>query len=231
MDLLEQFQAVDLTHPLNPSIPAWDDTCGFQHETIVDYDECPESAAFRVQKLEMPAGIGTHMDAPAHCIPGAKTIEQLSLDQLITQCVVIDVSGECHEHFKVTPKHLKQFEKEYGVIRKNSLVIFHTGWEKYWNDRDRFVNGHVFPSIASDVAEILLERDVAGIGIDTLSPDIMAEEYPVHKLILGANKFIVENIANAKKLPPTGAYSFALPIRFTGGTEAPVRLIALTPNM
>lgn len=230
MDLLQNVELIDLTHPLTPSIPTWDDTCGFQHEITTDYDECPKEAQFRVQKMEMRAGIGTHMDAPAHCTPGGDTIEKIPLEQLITPCVVFDVSHECHERLIVSTQHLKQFEKEYGKIKKNTFVIFHTGWEKLWNDRDKFINNHVFPSISPEVAEILLERDVSGIGIDTLSPDIMGEEYPVHKLILGNGKFIVENVAHAASLPPKGAYSLTLPIHFAGGTEAPVRMIAMKPN-
>lgn len=229
MNFLENVKFVDLTHPLTPSIPTWDESCGFKHETVMDYDECPESAQFKVQTVEMRAGIGTHMDAPAHCIRGGNTIEKIPLEQLITPCVVLDVSQECDERLLVCPHHLQDFEKSYGKIPKNSFIIFYTGWEKKWNDRDQFINNHIFPSVSPDVAEILLTRDVSGIGIDTLSPDIMGDEFPVHKLILGNGKFIVENIAHANLLPPTGAYSFTLPLHFAGGTEAPVRMIALNP--
>src|ERR1700722_20945542 len=70
---------IDLTHALSPEIPCWDNDCGFQHGLTLDYADCSTDIKFRVQKFEMPAGIGTHMDAPAHCIPGGKTIDEISL--------------------------------------------------------------------------------------------------------------------------------------------------------
>ena len=49
----------------------------------------------------------------------------------------------------------------------------------------------------------------------------------VHRLILGAGKYIVENIANANCLPATGCYTLALPIKSVAASESPIRLIAL----
>lgn len=50
----------------------------------------------------MSAGIGTHLDAPAHCIPGGMTIDQLAISQLVAPCVVIDVSADSHEYYRVS---------------------------------------------------------------------------------------------------------------------------------
>ena len=47
----------------------------------------------------------------------------------------------------------------------------------------------------------------------------------MHQAILGAGKYIVENVANSSELPLKGSFSLALPIRTEGGTEAPMRLI------
>jgi len=70
-----------------------------------------------------------------------------------------------------------------------------------------------------------LERGAAGIGIDTLSPDRPEDGFPAHKLLLGAGKFIVENAANLRSLPPLGSQVLVAPIKISGGTEAPVRLM------
>ena len=67
----------------------------------------------------------------------------------------------------------------------------------------------------------------AGIGIDTLSPDVPTSGFPVHKIILGADKYIVENIVGLEKMPATHAYVLTLPIKGLGLTEAPVRMVGL----
>ena len=73
---------------------------------------------------------------------------------------------------------------------------------------------------------LLLKRNIAGLGIDTLSPDTPQSGYPVHQALLGEGKYIIENVANAIQLPPIGSFSLALPILTIGGTEAPIRLVA-----
>lgn len=222
------FQIIDLTHPLSSEIPSWTGACGFRHEVKRDYDQCTTDVKFRVQQITMHAGIGTHMDAPAHVIPGGATIDELDVSHLLASCVVIDVSHQAHEHYSVSCEDIQAFEAEHGSIPTGAFVIFYTGWEKRWSEPEIYRNNHVFPAVSGEVALMLLERGIVGLGIDTLSPDRPeGGNYPVHAALLGSGKYIVENVANALALPPIGAYSLALPIKTVGGTEAPVRLVAL----
>jgi kynurenine formamidase len=86
----------------------------------------------------------------------------------------------------------------------------------------------VFPSISRDAGKLLLhDRNICGIGIDTLSPDRPDDGYAIHELFLGASKFIIENVANARSLAPVGDTILALPLKTDGLTEAPIRLIAI----
>lgn len=54
---------------------------------------------------------------------------------------------------------------------------------------------------------------------------VLTSGFPVHKIILGADKYIIENIANLEKMPAIGAYVLTLPIKGSGLTEAPVRMV------
>ena len=56
-----------------------------------------------------------------------------------------------------------------------------------------------FPAFSAASAELLLKRNVAGIAIDTLSPDCLDPDFTVHTLILGAGKYIIENIADCSQ--------------------------------
>lgn len=223
---LKDFIFIDLTHNLMPDIPSWNGRCGFQHNIRGDYDL---SAPFKVRtyKINMQAGMGTHMDAPAHCIPGGKCISDLDLNECISPCVVINVSEQSHERYSLNQQDLETFESQHGNIPPGCFVIIYTGWEKHWNDPKKYHNNHVFPSVSKEAASLLLDRQIVGLGIDTLSPDRPEDGFPVHQLILGEGKFIIENVANACKLPPMGAYSLALPMKIQGGTEAPLRLVGV----
>lgn len=224
---------IDLTHKLHAGVPTWDGSCGFNKIVISDYSENQTKTNFHLQRFDMQAGIGTHMDAPCHCFKNGLSIADIPLQDLILPLIVVDVSSKAHADLEITVEDILTFEKKHGLIPSQSLLICYTGWSRYWGDTVRYRNaderGQVhFPSINEKAAELLLKRSVSGIAIDTLSPDLgINGRYPVHELFLGAGKYLLENVANAHLLPPVGALGIILPIKIDGGAEAPVRFIAL----
>lgn len=225
--MLFPYKMIDLTHNITSDIPSWNGDCGFQHKIRSNYEDSDSPTKFFVQDIEMQAGIGTHMDAPSHCIKGAKSIAEIPLEDLAAPVFVIDVSDRAHAHYTLSVNDILDFELKFGDILPNSFVIIRTGWDQYWHDPIKYRNNLLFPSISAEAAILLLEREIKGLGIDTLSPDSIESQFPVHQLVLGAGKYIVENIANSKDLPPIGAYIMALPIKIFQGSEAPIRLIGL----
>lgn len=218
---------IDLTHSLQPGIPDWDGCCGFtMTEKIFAND------AICVQSLSTPAGIGTHMDAPCHFIRNTRDIASIPLEQLIVPAVIIDVRKNVTPHYFLSVHDIIAFEMQHGPIPEHSLVLLLTGWAQYWQDplRYRAVDAHgrrEFPGFSLASAEYLLTKNIVGIGIDTLSPDGSYPHFPVHNLILGQGKYILENLCNLENVPPIGAQVIALPIKINGGAEAPARIVAI----
>ncbi|MFZ2150286.1 MAG: cyclase family protein [Minisyncoccia bacterium] len=218
---------VDLTHELSPEIPFWSGKSAFELEIKTDYKDCTPPDTFRTNKINCAAGIGTHIDSPAHAIENGRTTDKLTLEELVVDCVVVNVSNEASEDYMIMPSAVEKFEKDYGQIPSDSFVIFYTGRDNLWEIPEKYNNNYKFPAVHISTAELLLKRDVVGIGTDTLSCDRGDAGFPVHRAILGADKYLVENIANAKMLPATGAKIFALPMKIKDATESPLRLIAL----
>jgi kynurenine formamidase len=181
-------------------------------------------------RIEMDAGIGTHMDAPSHCIPRGLCIDQFGINELIGPCIVIDISDKSDSEYCLSPDDIIDFENRYGSIKKKSWVLIRTGWSRFWNDPERYRNNHQFPSVSIEAALLLLDRDIYALGIDTLSADVPKNGFEVHKTFLGAGKLLIENIANLEALPPVGAFIMSLPLKIKDGTEAPTRLIGLIKN-
>lgn len=224
------YSVIDLTHTITSAIPCWSGGCGFQHTVDFDYNDCDDETRFRVQSVNMVAGIGTHMDAPAHCFADGNTIEKVSLAQLCVPCVVIDVSSKMDVSYIVSVQDILEFEATYGRIASGCLAIVRTGWEVHWHCAEKYHNEHFFPHVSVEAAKCLLERGIVGLGIDTLSADLPSEGFPVHRAVLGSGRYLVENIAQSDKLPPIGAHVMCLPTKMGGGTEAPVRLVGLVPK-
>ncbi|MEP7337650.1 MAG: cyclase family protein, partial [Acidobacteriota bacterium] len=87
-----------------------------------------------------------------------------------------------------------------------------------------------FPGISREAAELLAQRKIDAIGIDTASIDYgQSKDFIVHQVLYGANIYGLENVANLERLPAKGATLIALPMKIKGGTGGPARIIALLP--
>jgi kynurenine formamidase len=217
---------IDMTHSLSATVPAWDEELGFRICVRHDY-QAGAGTSFLVQDFEMPAGIGTHMDAPAHCFKQGKTIDEIPLSDLIAPCAVIDVAKLAHENFSLKIEHIKTFEEAHGPLPKRSIVIVRTGWDRYFLNAQKYRNNLSFPTISQEAACYLLDKDIVALGVDTLSPDGPHSGFLVHEALLGAGRYIVENVANSALLPPFGAHVIVLPMKVAQATESPVRMIGI----
>lgn len=224
------FSLIDLTHTLSSDVPTWLGDCGFRKNLVLDYDQCESEFKFRVHTFAMNASAGTHIDAPAHCIKGAESIEQLGLENLLVPVVVIDVSSKANATYMITVDDIAEFEQTYGEIKPGALVIVRTGWEKFWTTPEKYRNNHIYPSVSPEVAQLFVIRNCVGLGIDTLSADCPHNGFNVHTIMLGAGKYLIENVAHLEKLPPFGAYAIVAPLKIEGATESPIRLFGLIKN-
>ncbi len=225
-------RAVDLTQPMYTGMPYWPGTEPFKMERLADYDK-----GYRMHKFTLWENIGTHVDSPSHFAAGKgkRTIDQLPLDQLIVPIVIINVQDkvESNDDYQLAVADIVKWEADHGQIGKGCLVVMNTGWYKKFSDPQGYVNQDEegvlhFPGFSAASAKLLLQREVAGIGIDTLSLDPGNDlSFPVHNIMLGANKYQVENMNNLDALPATGAIVVigVLPVR--NGSQAQARITAL----
>jgi len=118
------------------------------------------------------------------------------------------------------------------MIPAGSLVILNTGWYERFESNDTYRNMDEegvmhFPGFGPDATKFLLERKVKGIGIDTLSLDFWGSQtFETHGIMLGADKYMIENLANLDALPATGATVFVGVIPVEGGSQAQARVVA-----
>ena len=98
----------------------------------------------------------------------------------------------------------------------------------YINQRSHPSNTLHFPGFAEDTCQFLVtERDIAGIGVDTISLDIgPSKEFKAHKALLRGNKWGLECVANLSRIPPSGATVFVGATKVEGSSGGPARLIA-----
>jgi kynurenine formamidase len=74
-----------------------------------------------------------------------------------------------------------------------------------------------------------------GFGVETVGIDAGAAggfdpPFPVHNFVLGAGRYGLTQIANAQRLPITGALLVVAPLKLAGGTGSPARVMAFVPR-
>lgn len=225
-------RVIDLTHQMHPAMAFWPGGVPFRMERLVDYDK-----GYRLHRFEMGENTGTHVDAPSHFVPGRRSIEQLPLAQLIVPAVMIDARTQAtaNADYRLSAADIERWEAQHGRVPEGALVILNTGWHKRFADPKAYTNMDLagrmrFPGYGEDAARLLVARGVVGIGIDTLSLDPgSSTDFATHKVMLGADRYQIENLANLDALSPIGATVVVgvLPVR--GGTQAQARVIALLP--
>ena len=187
---------------------------------------------------------GTHLDAPVHFAEGRHTTDEVPLNQLIGAAVVIDVSAgaEGNRDYLITVKDITDWESAHGRLPGASIVLFRTGYGKYWPDRRHYLGTERFgpeavaelhfPGISKEAAQFLVDqRNLSAVGIDTPSIDFgQSTHFEAHQVLLGANIPAFENVANLDQLPATGASVIALPMKIEGGSGAPLRMVGIVPE-
>jgi kynurenine formamidase len=230
----EQVRFVDLTHELNEEIPTWPGAIPFSKERYVEYDQ-----GYTKMRYAMGEGVGTHIDAPAHFLPGTRATNELELSELIGPAVVIDAEEKAARDadYALTREALVSWEAHHGRIVEGAIVVMRTGWSTRWRDVSAYRNMDEagimhFPGFSAEAARFLTdERAIAGIGIDTLSLDPGASPtFPVHSILFNQDKFLLENLTNLSALPVTGAWILALPLKVTDGPEAGARIVGAIPE-
>jgi kynurenine formamidase len=183
---------------------------------------------------------GTHIDAPIHFGAGRQTVDQIPLERLIGPAVVIDVRAQCLDpDYELRIEDLLAWEAKHSRMPEGAIVLMWTGWGQHWPDRKRYLGSETpdvptslhFPGFSSAAAEFLImQRAIRGVGIDTASIDPgRSRDFAAHRVLNGADVYALENVAALSRLPPRGATIVALPVKITGGTGGPVRIIAFLP--
>jgi len=227
-------RVLDLSYAINDKLVPWPGDAKFFEAKV---NASIEKTGYFTRSFWMLEHYGTHLDAPAHFPPGKTTVDQIPAKRLFGPVVVIDVRSEDAKDadYLLSVARVEEWERRHGRIPEGAIVLLRTGWASRWPDVKRYRNQDTagtmhFPGFGAEAAKLLIQRKVSGLGCDTLSTDYGASrDFPVHRLVLGADLFQLENLADLSELPESGAFLVVAPIKLEGGSGGPVRVFALLP--
>lgn len=234
---------VDLTHAFGPGIPRWHGFPDEKREIIYWYEKGRGSIGegFFAETFTLVGQWGTHVDPPAHFVRGLRTVDQITLQEMILPLVVIDVHADAAKNpdYTLPLERVKKWESDHGPIPRGALVAMRTDWSKRWPDTAAMANkdekgiSH-YPGWTMEALKYLYEeRKITASGHETADTDpglaTSRNDYSLEAYILGTNHYQIELLANLDKVPESGAIAIVSFPKPKDGSGFPARVFAICP--
>lgn len=183
----------------------------------------------------------THVDAPRHynsVIGGrsAQSIDELPLAWFFAPGVVLDFRHKPDGEV-VTAQELQAALAATGHdLQPLDIALVYTGRDAFAGEANYWLRG---PGVSSEATRWLFERGVRVMGIDAWGWDAPLDRQAAQATASGQKGIFwaahqvdlpyaqLERLTNLAALPATGFRVACFPLRLTGGSAAPARVVAL----
>lgn len=207
---------IDLTHMMHADMPVFPGT----EKPIFTLANTLEKDGFKETLLSLYSHTGTHIDAPAHMLAKANSLDQLDVNHFIGKASVFDFTDIGKS--EITIEDLLKYENKLSAL---DFVILKTGWSKHWGSEMYF---NRFPFLTVKAAERLAGFGLKGIGIDAISiDDIKTTTFPVHYSLFERNMIVIENLTNLDLINEEFFILSCLPMKYENADGSPVRAVAI----
>jgi arylformamidase len=206
---------IDITAPLDGKGPYWPGSSGYalQAESHVERGDCVTNSTVR-----MDLHAGTHLDAPAHHLPGGATVDALNLENMVGPVEVVEIP----EDVRAITAEVAQAALQGGHPER---ILFKTRNSGVWELDERQFDPS-FVALTFDGASWLAGIGVRLVGVDYLSVQRFGDSDDTHKVLYRAGVVVLEGL-NLSDTRPGNYRMVCLPMLLVGAEAAPARVILI----
>jgi arylformamidase len=204
---------IDLSHSIHTGMPVYPGDSA----PIITSTASLGKQGYRESKLVIGTHIGTHIDAPAHIVPGGLTLDAFPAEKFVGSGRVVD----CRNAGIITVEKIAH----YLTSMIPDFILIYTGLDRLWGRKSYF---RQIPVIDPGTAYYLCSLPIKGVGIDAPSFDpVGSESLSNHKQLLGNNILLIENLTGLDQLLEKKFIFSCLPMNIKDADGSPVRATAI----
>ncbi|NPV56441.1 MAG: cyclase family protein [Anaerolineae bacterium] len=157
---------IDLTIPLGVATPAWPT---YEPLQIKYFKRLAPNGA-NGQLITHSNHLGTHLDGEIHFYTPGKDIASLTLDYLVNEAAIVDLSDVCGDYDIYTSKMIE----ERVEVKEGDILIIHTGyhhfgWDQPTADEIRYMACHPGPD--REFVDWAIAKKLKWLAVDCGSAD------------------------------------------------------------
>lgn len=226
----------DASPELSPGMPTFCFAPDLQLHTLGEH--ATHGAASNL--IEIPEHCGSHVDAPFHFDPQGATIDALPVEALFLQSFKkLDLTPADPQPGEPVDADQLRIAAERGgvVLADGDVAILEFGWDRYLPggeaEREPSWWGANEPGLTDAACEYLAGAGVSAVACDTAACDLTLVDGEVsggaghRRFFLPQGILIVEGLQGLSEVGNEGLIA-ALPLKITGGTGSPLRVLLLT---
>jgi len=212
-----QERMVDLTQVIQPTAP------DAQRKFVVRIHDAleeipgkvrPEGEWYVMSDVDLMGHVGTHMEAPFHCLKKGADLSQIPLDRLGGDAVILNLVNAKAEG-GVTLQQVQDAARVAGGVRKGDIVFCRMGPTPYF---------------ATAPLKWLVEQGMKMMGVDSSGVELADDKTHAnvnHLVLFRAAIPLIENLANLNRVSRPRVRVYALPVPVRGLDAFPLRVIAV----
>src|SRR5581483_4240875 len=197
----------------------------------IGYDQDWETSNSLVCHFSVSDHVGTHIDAPAHCLESGGRLESVDISRLMGEAVCLDLRRGDGDYGYTA----RDFSEGQPGIEPEDIVLIYSGY------RDRSAAERIRQTfVTPDAAEWLVERRVRAVGcepgglehcwdglyVERWDDKATPNPWPAHRILLAADVYIIEGLTNLDRIAGKRVRFAALPLPIPGLSGSPVRAVA-----
>jgi arylformamidase len=210
---------IDLTQIIQPTAP------DAQRKFVVRIHDAleeipgkvrPEGEWYVMSDVDLMGHVGTHMEAPFHCLKKGADLSEIPLDRLGGDAVILNLLKAKAEG-GVTLQQVQEAAKMAGGVRKGDIVFCKMGPTPYFSTAP---------------LKWLVEQGMKMMGVDSSGVELADDKTHAninHLVLFRAGIPLIENLANLERVSRPRVKVYALPAPVRGLDAFPLRVIAIEP--